>query len=103
MKGPIYQSRKGGIYLSAVVKNEGKQHNYEVYYWREDINEIDFVLRKGDKLIGIEVKTNFEKHTKPFQVFLGKYPKARVILVGPEGIKLEKFLTTSLETYLESI
>ncbi len=89
--------------VGAHLVNDGKIHNYEVYYWREDKSEIDFVLRKGDKLLGIEVKTNFEKPTKQFQLFLEKYPKARVILVGPEGIKFEEFFTTPLETYLTSM
>jgi len=89
--------------VGAHLVNDGKIHNYEVYYWREDKSEIDFVLRKGDKLLGIEVKTNFEKPTKQFQLFLEKNPKARVILVGPGGIKLEEFLTAPLEKYLTSM
>jgi predicted AAA+ superfamily ATPase len=83
--------------------NEGITHNYEVYYWRNDKSEVDFVLRKGDKLLGIEVKTNFEKPTQSFQLFLEKYPKARTILVGPSGIKLEEFFRTPLEKYLASM
>ncbi len=89
--------------VGAYLVNDGKIHNYEVYYWREDKSEIDFVLRKGDKILGIEVKTNFEKSSKPAAVFLEKYPKARVILVGLDGIKLEEFFTTPLETYLTSV
>ncbi len=89
--------------VGAYLVNEAKIHNYEVYYWREDKSEIDFVLRKGDKILGIEVKTNFEKSIKPSAVFLEKYPKARVILVGLGGIKLEEFFSTPLETYLTSM
>lgn len=105
------EARKDAAYWGHLVEasvgahlvNDGKIHNYEVYYWREDKSEIDFILRKGDKLLGVEVKTAFEKPTKQFQLFLKKYPKARVILVGQAGIKLEEFFTTPLETYLTSM
>jgi len=89
--------------VGAHLVNEGKIHNYEVYYWRDDKSEIDFVLRKGSKILGIEVKTNFEKPTKNFKLFSERYPKARVILVGQGGIKFEEFFTTPLEKYFMSM
>lgn len=89
--------------VGAYLVNDGKIHQYEVYYWREDQHEVDFVLRKGDKLIGIEVKTNFEKPERNFQLFSKRFPKARVMLVGHGGIKLEEFFTTPLERYFASM
>ena len=103
MKDTVYWGHLVEAAVGAHLVNDGKVHNYEIYYWRDGKNEIDFVLRKGDKLLGIEVKTNFERPRKQFQLFLEKFPKARVLLVGPEGIKLEEFLTTPLEKYLTSI
>lgn len=89
--------------VGAHLVNNGKLHNYEIYYWREDKSEVDFVLRKGNKILGIEVKSNFEKPKKQFQLFQARYPRARVLLVGHEGIKLEEFFSTPLEKYLSSI
>ncbi len=103
VKDPVYWGRLVEASVGAYLINQGKMHNYEVYYWRDDKNEIDFVLRKGSKLIAIEVKTNYERHAEQFQLFLKKFPQARVILVGPEGIKLEEFLSTPIETYFASI
>lgn len=103
MKDPAYRGRLLEAAVGAHLVNEGKSLNYEVYYWREDTNEVDFVVRKGDKLIGIEVKTGVDQHARQFRAFLHKYPKARIILVGPEGIRLEEFLSTPLETYFDSI
>ncbi len=102
MKDTAYWGHLVEATIGAHLVNDGKIHNYEIYYWRDNRNEIDFVLRKGDKILGIEVKTNFEKPRKQFQLFLQKFPKARVLLVGLEGIKIEEFLTTPLETYLKS-
>ena len=37
----------------------------EVFYWRERNREVDFVLRKGKKLIAIEVKSGAHNHFAP--------------------------------------
>mgnify|MGYP003394194090 CR=1 FL=1 len=76
-------------------------HGFEVYYWREGNNEIDFVLRKGNKITAIEVKTGYEYNAKPFEIFKKEYPKARTLLVGEHGVNLEQFLTTPIETYFQ--
>ncbi len=87
--------------IGAHLFNQSMIHNFEVYYWREGTNEIDFVLRKADKIIAIEVKTGFEHNTKAFEIFQNAYPKARTMIVGEYGTPLEKFLTTPIETYFK--
>ena len=87
--------------VGAYIFNQAMIHGFEVYYWREGIYEIDFVLRKGNKITAIEVKTGFEYNTKPFEIFKKAYPKARTILIGEHGIDPEQFLTTPVETYLQ--
>ena len=89
--------------MGAHLFNQSTLFNYEVYYWREGNTEIDFILRKGNKLIAIEVKTGFENDPRPFTAFLKKYPKAKVMLVGGQGIDLEEFLTTPVKTLFDSV
>jgi predicted AAA+ superfamily ATPase len=67
---------------------------YGVMYWRDGDDEIDFVLRKGEKLVAIEVKSNRETYTGAMAVFREKYKPHSVVLVGPEGIGIEEFLSS---------
>lgn len=49
----------GRIFESAVgswLMNEAFRHRWSLYYWRDGVDEVDFVLRKLDKTVAIEVK-----------------------------------------------
>ena len=41
-------------------------HRFEIFYWREQDDEVDFVLRKKGSVVAIEVKSNAEKRTDRF-------------------------------------
>ena len=41
-------------------------HRFEIFYWRERDDEVDFVLRKKGSVVAIEVKSNAEKRTDRF-------------------------------------
>ena len=43
--------------------NQSITENINLYYWREGNHEVDFVLQKGNKTIGIEVKSGRNKQT----------------------------------------
>ena len=88
------------VAVGAYIYNQTLVNGYEIYYWREGQDEVDFVVKRGEKLLGIEVKTGFEAGDKAFDVFQKKYPKAKTLLVGEYGVKIEKFLSTPIEEYL---
>jgi predicted AAA+ superfamily ATPase len=43
--------------LGAHLLNQSITQQIDLYYWREGNYEVDFVLQKGNKTIGIEVKS----------------------------------------------
>ncbi|RQD76536.1 ATP-binding protein, partial [Desulfonatronospira sp. MSAO_Bac3] len=45
------------IAVGAYLVNQGEEEGVEVYYWREKNREVDFVLKKGNRLAAIEVKS----------------------------------------------
>jgi len=71
----------------------------EVFYWRDRQEEVDFVLRRGDELLAIEVKSGKEASSVGgLRTFKRRYPKARCMIIGGtvvqdgvEGISLEQF------------
>jgi predicted AAA+ superfamily ATPase len=43
--------------VGAHLLNHAVSERYNLYYWREGNHEVDFILEKGDKTIGLEVKS----------------------------------------------
>ncbi len=100
---PVFRGRLVETSIGAHLFNQSMLYNFEVYYWREGNMEIDFILRKGNKLIAMEVKSGFDSDTRAFTVFLRKYPRARVMLVGGQGMPIEAFLTTPVKSLFEAM
>ncbi|MBN1951172.1 MAG: DUF4143 domain-containing protein [Bacteroidales bacterium] len=50
--GRIIESCIGGYLINQSIRS-----SFDVYYWRERDKEVDFVLKYGDKMIAIEVKS----------------------------------------------
>lgn len=69
----------------------------EIYYWREVSKEVDFVLRRGDQLIAIEVKSGRKQDALPGMAAFDKaFSPAKKLLVGTGGIPVEEFLRVPL-------
>lgn len=76
--------------------------NCQVQYWRESPDEVDFVLNDGHRLLAIEVKSGRTYATpKGLGIFVGKYQKARQLIVGEGGIPLAEFLSHPAKRWLE--
>ncbi|MEG0147343.1 MAG: ATP-binding protein [Raoultibacter sp.] len=77
-----------GAYLIA----RSKQEHFEVLWWREGANEVDFVLQKGAHITAIEVKSGRVKSLAGMTAFLNAYPDAHRVVVGSADCPLEDFL-----------
>ena len=83
--GRIFESGIGAYLVSQAFV-----HRFEVYYWRERDDEVDFVLRKKGSVVAIEVKREgLDKFRKLF------HPQSAFI-VGDGGISAEDFLSMDL-------
>jgi predicted AAA+ superfamily ATPase len=76
-----------GAHLLAHAPHGG----FEVYYWRERDQEVDFVLKKGKRLLALEVKSAPSQRTKGLKAFTQAFG-GKGLLLGPGGIPLEAFL-----------
>ena len=68
---------------------------FNVHYWRDGDLEVDYVLRRGDTLAAIEVKTNAESSTDGLAEFRRRFHPAASLVVGPSGMPLADFLSLS--------
>lgn len=73
----------------------------EVFYWRERNREVDFVLKKGRRVVAIEVKSGRAPAALPgMQAFNEAFRPDRLLLVGGDGIPVEEFLVQPVERWL---
>jgi predicted AAA+ superfamily ATPase len=69
---------------------------FELYYWREASREVDFVLRRGQETLAIEVKAGNHRTSLPgMAAFEKAFGRTKKLLVGTGGIPIEEFLRTS--------
>jgi len=86
--------------VGAHLVNKSSQHNFEVFYWREQDKEINFVVRSGDTVVGFEVKSGMKKQGMPgARSFQKKVQPKRILLIGGSGISIPEFLSTPVDTY----
>lgn len=88
--------------VGATLVNGAMGRNIEVFYWRNRNHEVDFVLRRGKKVVAIEVKSGRRTDALPgMAAFCDEFSVTRKLLVGADGIPLDEFLLTPTETWLE--
>ena len=75
--GHIFESAIGAYLVSQAFV-----HRFEVFYWRERNDEVDFVLRKKGVLVAIEVKSNAEKKTEGLETFRKLFNPKNSFIVG---------------------
>ena len=78
--------------VGAHLMNHSISERYDLYYWREGNYEVDFVLEKGDKVIGLEVKSGMKAENAGISLFAKKFHPDKILLVGTGGIPYEEFL-----------
>lgn len=72
--------------------NHSISERYNLYYWRDGNYEVDFVLEKGDKAIGLEIKSGIKAENAGMGIFAERFHPEKVLLVGTGGIPYEDFL-----------
>jgi len=74
--------------------------DYSITYWRHGDNEVDFVIARGTELFAIEVKSGRSGKVSGLDAFRARYPDARLMVVGGNGIPLHDFFSTPAEAWL---
>jgi predicted AAA+ superfamily ATPase len=82
--------------IGAYLVSQAFVHRFEVFYWRERDEEVDFILRKKGAVVAIEIKSNAEKHTKGLERFKSLFQPKEAFIVGEGGMHVEDFLSISL-------
>lgn len=87
--------------VGAHLANAAQRGDCELFYWREKNREVDFVVRDGKRLLAIEVKSGRRRDALPgMAAFVDAFQPDRTLLVGGDGIELERFLSRPVEAWL---
>ena len=94
--GRLVESAVGAHLLNTMPNNA------RAYYWREKTSEIDFVLRRGARTVGIEVKTGRRvRDLAGMGAFVKEFNPYRAVLVSDDGTPLDEFLAAPAERWLD--
>ena len=88
-------ARRGHLVESAIgaaLLARSKQEHFEVHWWREGNNEVDFVISQGEQAVAIEVKSGRVKSLKGLDAFINQFPFAKTLVIGSHDASVESFL-----------
>ena len=77
--------------------------SFDVTWWRDGDDEVDFVIRGGDALWALEVKSGRPGKLAGLTAFCQRYPKARPLIVGSGGVALEEFFNADPQAVLTAL
>ena len=79
-----------------------------LHYWREGSHEVDFVLKRGSRVVAVEVKSGEQRVARRgrrplpgMAAFEDRFGPCRRLLVGVDGVPLNEFLTASTGEWFE--
>ena len=74
-----------------------------VHYWREGTFEVDFVLRRGPRVVAVEVKSGLGRsRLRGLDAFKKRFNPTRSLLVGEDGVPLANFLSVPAGHWFET-
>ncbi len=87
--------------VGAHVANAAACGDCELTYWRERNREVDFVVKSGQRLLAIEVKSGRRRDSLPgMAAFAETFAPVRSLRVGGDGIPVEEFLSQPVSHWL---
>jgi predicted AAA+ superfamily ATPase len=93
-KGHLVESAVGAYLLA-----RGQEEGFDVFWWRERGDEVDFVLQKGAKITAIEVKSGNLKKGGGSLIFKKLYPQTLCFTIGSPNFPLVDFLLGKFDLF----
>jgi len=101
LKDPAKFGRLAEGAVGAYLLARSKIDRLDLYWWRDGNHEVDFVIKQGDRVLGIEVKSGAVKNLDGLSAFRKKFPSAETMVVGTAQTPLEDFLGGNLPLFSE--
>ena len=86
--------------VGAYLLSQADEYDFRLFYWRENDDEVDFVIEDGGQCIAIEVKSGRRGTNNGLKTFNDKFHPRHSFVVGTDGISIEEFLTWDIGNLL---
>ena len=87
--------------IGSYLLNKADELDYKLYYWRENNNEVDFIIEQNKQYLAIEVKSGKRTTNNGISLFNAKFHPKHSFIVGSGGLSIEDFLTLDIESLFE--
>lgn len=91
--GHLFESAVGTRLIQGCRKKE-----FHLHYWNAGNKEVDYVLKKGEKLVSIEVKSANVDNVSGLKAFKTQYARAKPYLIGDQGMSSETFFSSEVRS-----
>jgi hypothetical protein len=89
--------------VGAHLANGALADGYELFYWRDRNREVDFVVKAGQRITAVEVKSGMRREVlSGMEAFSAAFKIDRQLLVGGDGIPIKEFLLKPVEHWLQA-
>ena len=86
--------------VGCFLLDKADELEYQLYYWRENDEEVDFVIARGKHLVAIEVKSGRRQSNTGLSTFRNMYHPQYSLVVGGQSMSLEQFFMGNLGNLL---
>ncbi|MCM1502632.1 MAG: DUF4143 domain-containing protein [Bacteroidales bacterium] len=87
--------------VGAYLAGKSVTDDFSLLYWRnERKKECDYVLKRGERLVAIEVKSGTADNVDGYLEFKNRYADniVQAFVIGPEGLPLEDFFSLNVDS-----
>ena len=100
----VTDPRRWGRWVESAVGcyllDKANELEYTVYYWRENNEEVDFVVRRGERLLAIEVKSGRRQMNSGVGKFREQYHPQHTLMVDGDAMPVEQLFKGDIGTLL---
>ena len=89
--GQAVESAVGAQLMSSI-----RRQDIDLLYWNVGCREVDYVLRRGEQLAAVEVKSADTDSISGIREFMRKYPRSKPYLIGGQGMPLQTAFAMSV-------
>ncbi len=83
--------------VGAYLLGGAEEGSYNVYYWRERSNEVDFIIVRQGEVIALEVKSGRRGMNSGLPKFCELFQPKLALVIGTDGIPFDDFFRMKIE------
>lgn len=83
--------------VGAYLLGGAEEGSYNVYYWRERSNEVDFIIVRQEEVIALEVKSGRRGMNSGLPKFCELFQPKHALVIGTDGIPFDDFFRMKIE------